>query len=77
MFMKVLAGIFTTLFLSFVLSITSIEKIYQIGKTVFHHISNDNNDNNNTTNNNNHKNFHLKKVTPITINIILFSLVTL
>ena len=74
MFMKVLAGIFTTLFLSFVLSITSIEKIYQIGKTVFHHISNDNNDNNNTTTNNN-KNLHLKKVTPITINI--FSLVTL
>ena len=73
MFKKVLAGIFTTLFLSFVLSITSIEKIYQIGKTavVFHHISNDNNDNNN----NNDKNLHLKKVTPITINI--FSLVTL
>lgn len=70
MFKKVLAGIFTTLFLSFVLSITSIEKIYQIGKTaeVFHHISNDNN-------NNNDKNLHLKKVTPITINI--FSLVTL
>ena len=77
MFMKVLAGIFTTLFLSFVLSIMSIEKIYQIGKTVFHHISNDNNDNNNNnTNNNNNKNLHLKKVTPITY-INIFSLVTL